>query len=72
MSELRRRAAFWRNLEYDLDHMADSVDSRMADKWCNDNDLLYMTKVKVSLLDGLNKVRERYIEVLQEQIESED
>ena len=72
MSELRRRAAFWRNLEYDLDHIADSVDSRMADNWCNDNDLLYMAKVKVSLLDGLNKVRERYIEVLQEQIESED
>ena len=50
MTELRRRAAFWRNLEYDLDHMADNVDSRMADKWCNDNDLLFMAKVKNSLL----------------------
>ena len=72
MTELRRRAAFWRNLEYDLDHMADNVDSRMADKWCNDNDLKFMTAIKILLRSGLTNVRERYIEVLQEQIESEE
>lgn len=72
MSELRRRAAFWRNLEYDLDHMADNVDSRMADKWCNENDLKFMTAIKILLRSGLANVRERYIEVLQEQIESEE
>ena len=72
MSELRRRVAFWRNLEYDLDHMVDSVASRMADKWCNENDLQFMSTVKISLRSGLSVVRERYIEVLQEQIESEE
>ena len=72
MSELRRRAAFWRNLEYDLDHLADNVDSRMADKWCNENDLKFMTAIKILLRSGLANVRERYIEVLQEQIESEE
>lgn len=72
MSELRRRAAFWRNLEYDLDHMYESVSSRMADKWCNEGDLKFMSAIKIPLLSGLSQVRERYIEVLKEQIESEE
>ena len=72
MSELRRRAAFWRNLEHALDDMSDSVEARKGDKWCNDNDLLFMKKVNVSLREGLANVRIRYIDVLHEQIESED
>ena len=71
MSELRRRAAFWRNLEYDLDKMAENIDARMGDKWCSTDDLREMDEVKNSLFDGLKKVRGRYIEVLKEQIEEE-
>ena len=72
MSELRRRAAFWRNLEYELDHITENVESRKADKWCSADDLREMDEVKNSLFDGLKKVRGRYIEVLKEQMESED
>ena len=71
MSELRRRAAFWRNLEHVLDDMSDSVETRKGDKWCNDNDLKYMKNVNVALREGLANVRERYIEVLKEQIAEE-
>ena len=72
MSELRRRAAFWRNLEHVLDDMSDSVETRKGDKWCNDNDLKYMKNVNVALREGLANVRERYIEVLKEQIAEEN
>ena len=72
MSELRRRAAFWRNLEHVLDDMSDSVETRKGDKWCNDNDLQCMENVKVALHEALANVRIRYIDVLHEQIESED
>ena len=72
MSELRRRAAFWRNLEYGLDQLSDSIEARKADKWCNENDLKFMTAIKISLRSGLSNVRERYIEVLKEQVESEE
>ena len=71
MSELRRRAAFWRNLEYDLDKMAENIDARMGDKWCNGDDLQFMEEIKNFLFNGLKKVRGRYIEVLKEQIEEE-
>ena len=71
MSELRRRAAFWRNLEYALDDMTDKLGSRQADKWCNESDLKAMKQVKVALSEGLVNVRERYIEVLKEQINEE-
>ena len=72
MSELRRRAAFWRNLEHVLDDMSDIVETRKGDKWCNDNDLKYMKNVNVALREGLANVRERYIEVLKEQIAEEN
>jgi len=71
MSELRRRAAFWRNLEYDLDKMTENIDARMGDKWCSVNDLHEMEEVNKFLFDGLKKVRARQIEVLKEQIEEE-
>ena len=71
MSELRRSAAFWRNLEYDLDRITENTNARKGDKWCSDDDLREMDEVKNSLFDGLKKVRGRYIEVLKEQIEEE-
>ena len=40
MSELRRRAAFWRNMEYSLDQMLEEVNSRMGDKWADVADKL--------------------------------
>ena len=71
MSELRRRAAFWRNLEHVLDDMSDSVEARKGDKCCDDNDLKYMKNVNVALREGLVNVCERYIEVLREQVAEE-
>ena len=72
MSELRRRTTFWRNFEYELDHITENVESRKANKWCNADDLREIDEVKNSLFDGLKKVRRSYIEVLKEQMESED
>ena len=69
---LRRRAAFWRNLEYDLDKMTEGIAARMADKWCDGEDLREMEEVNKFLFDGLKKVRARQIEVLKEQIECEE
>ena len=68
MSELRRRAAFWRNMEYSLDQMLEEVNSRSGDKWFSDDDKHYSGKLTRHLGNALATVRARYIEVLSAQI----
>jgi len=68
MSELRRRAAFWRNMEYSLDGMLEEVKSRSGDKWFNDEDKHFSEELTRELGDALATVRTRYIQVLNDQI----
>ena len=68
MSELRRRAAFWRNLEYDFDHMAEDIEARSSEKWANNNDVDHIEDIKHYLRSALTTARRRYAEVLQAQI----
>ncbi len=69
MSELRRRAAFWRNMEYSLDGMLEEVNSRSGDKWFNDEDKHYSEELTRELGDALATVRTRYVQVLNDQID---
>ena len=68
MSELRRRAAFWRNMEYSLDGMLEEVNSRMGDKWVDDDDKRFSEELTRELGDALATVRARYIQVLNNQV----
>lgn len=68
MNELRRRAAFWRNLEYDLDQMSESVEAKSAERWANKSDTECLEEIKQYLLSALATSRTRYTEVLQAQI----
>ena len=68
MNELRRRAAFWRNLEYDLDQMSESVEAKSAERWANKSDTERLEEIKKYLLSALATSRTRYTEVLQAQI----
>lgn len=70
MNELRRRAAFWRNLEYALDQMVEDVQSKSSDRWVNKSDSEYFEKVKQYLSEALAATRERYMQVLQSQIDA--
>ena len=65
---LRRRAGFWRNLEYSLDQLSNEVNSRGADKWVDDVEKAYIKSIYHSLTEVLSNVRFRYKEVLEEQI----
>ncbi|MBR1487195.1 MAG: hypothetical protein IJ597_08085 [Synergistaceae bacterium] len=67
MSEIRRRAAFWRNTEYSLDHMLEEVKARSGDKWFCDDDARPVSDVVKNLNDALITVRNRLIEVLSQQ-----
>ena len=67
-NELRRRAAFWRNMEYSLDQMLEEVISRSGDKWFNDDDSTASKVLSLHLGNSLNAVRMRYSDVLQCQI----
>ena len=67
-NELRRRAAFWRNMEYSLDKLLEEVISRSGDKWFNDDDSTASKVVSLHLGNSLNAVRMRFSDVLQSQI----
>ena len=67
-NELRRRAAFWRNMEYSLDQMLEEVISRSGDKWFNDDDSTASKVLSLHLGNSLNAVRMRFSDVLQSQI----
>ena len=67
-NELRRRAAFWRNMEYSLDQMLDEVQARGGDKWFDREDANSTMALSTHLGGALCTVRKRYIEVLQSQI----
>ena len=67
MSELRRRAAFWRNTEYSLDYMLEEVKARSGDKWFCDDEARPVSDVVKNLNDALITVRNRLIEVLSQQ-----
>ncbi|MBR2207915.1 MAG: hypothetical protein IJ859_03805 [Synergistaceae bacterium] len=69
MSELRRRAAFWRNMEYAIDQLSDEVQSRSADKWFDNDDAEVSKGLTLHLGEALNVIRMRYCDVLRSQIE---
>ena len=67
-NELRRRAAFWRNMEYSLDQMLEEVISRSGDKWFNDDDSTASKVLSLHLGNSLNAVRMRFSDVLRSQV----
>ena len=68
-NELRRRAAFWRNTEYNLDCMFEEVQARGGDKWFNEEDAEYAKDLIKHLGNALKTVRERFYGVLEEQVD---
>ncbi|MBR2208102.1 MAG: hypothetical protein IJ859_04755 [Synergistaceae bacterium] len=68
-NELRRRAAFWRNMEYSLDQMLEEVNSRGGDKWFDEIDGRFSKDLTQYLGGALKTVRQRYMYVLNAQIE---
>ena len=68
MDELRRRAAFWRNLEFNLDTFTADIDAKSADKWVLPEDVNAIYECSVHFKNALAIVRKRYIEVLNAQV----
>ena len=66
-NELRRRAGFWRNLEYNLDVLHEEIIARSAEKWLDDDDRDTLSCLS-SITQGILAVaRARLAEVLMEQ-----
>lgn len=68
MDILRRRASFWRNLEYSLDHLREDINAQCSEKWADENDFLDAHYITDTLMNALTRTRERYIEVLTAQV----
>ena len=68
-NELRRRAAFWRNMEFSLDQMLEEVKARSGDKWFDEIDGRFAKDLTQYLGSALKTVRQRYMYVLNAQIE---
>ena len=66
--ELRRRAGFWRKLEYDLDVMTEDLTVRSAEKWVNKDDKESLFNCIHYLEEVLYTARSRYRDVLHEQV----
>ena len=66
--ELRRRAGFWRKLEYDLDIMVEDLTARSAEKWVNEDDKKSFNGCIDELKQALYDARSRYRDVLHEQV----
>ena len=60
-NELRRRNAFWRKLEYDLDLLIEDIKARQAEHWCDENDLAGMKAIQFLLQEGLESARTHFI-----------
>ena len=65
--ELRRRAGFWRNLEYNLDVLHEEIIARSAEKWLDDDDRDTLSCLS-SITQGILAVaRARLADVLMDQ-----
>ena len=60
-NELRRRNAFWRKLEYDLDLLIEDIKARQADHWCNETDIAGMKNIELQLGKSLEIARTHFI-----------
>ena len=66
-NELRRRAGFWRNLEYNLDVLHEEIEARRAEKWLDEDDKDTLSCLS-SVTQGILAVaRARLAEVLMNQ-----
>lgn len=66
-NELRRRAGFWRNLEYNLDVLHEEIIARSAEKWLDDDDRDTLSCLS-SITQGILAVaRARLADVLMDQ-----
>ena len=68
MSEIRRQAASWRNLEYNLDQMLKEVNTMSGHKWFDSEDVYFSKFLEKHLGDALCTVRTRFIQVLTKQV----
>ena len=64
-NDLRRREAFWRNLEYGLDQMCEDIKARTAEKWCSEDDISGMNRIEAKLREALHDARVFFILALQ-------
>ena len=60
-NELRRRSAFWRNLEYQLDQLCEDIKARQAEKWCSETDIAGMKIIELQLRESLESARTHFI-----------
>ena len=68
MYELRRRAAEWRDIEFNIDKLNEYVKTKDAGKWVDDDDKDVLKIVSEYLEILLRDVRIRYRDVLSDQI----
>jgi len=66
---LRRRAAFWRNMEYNLDHLVDDVRSQIGGKWACKADTDKFMELAKYLGEALCATRLRLSDVLLNQVD---
>lgn len=66
--ELRRRAAVWRDIEFNLDNMIYHIEARKADKWVDGTDAEELSSISNLLQDAICFARARYRDVLNAQV----
>ena len=66
-NELRRRAGFWRNLEYNLDVLHEEIEARRAEKWLDEDDKDKLSCLSSIMQGILAATRARLADVLTEQ-----
>ena len=71
-NELRRRNAFWRNWEYQLDQLVEEIKARQAEKWCNESDIAGMQFINNKLQEALSGARTHFILALRSLNEEEN
>ena len=66
--ELRRRAAEWRDIEFNLDKIAEHIKAKFGEKWPDDNDKQTLKIISEYLNVILRDVRVRFSDVLRAQV----
>ncbi len=66
--DLRRRAAVWRDIEFNLDNMIYHIEARKADKWVDETDAQELSSISKLLQGAICFARARYRDVLNAQV----
>ena len=66
--ELRRRAAEWRDIEFNLDRIHEHVKAKLGEKWPDEEDIKTLNFLKDCLKNVLCNARMRLQDTLRQQI----